>query len=239
MHNLLTSELYTIPNYPSTVKIEPNDDGFIQDISHLFGISQPQPFEHLVPPSEVPLRATGATKDMRKLMSVFRLNPFSIHHNSGRGVSVPLMDGERAGPLTEEPRYINFQLNGGYSTEDVECQSHGELPRREIQILEGGKGMANPWAGSDDAGPVPGWQSPEWSLDEPRPLSPHASPCLEVAYTDAMSMWLSSGLDRDAPSYYSYTPSPGSASPVDTIPTSPLSPPPSQRWPPVLDNVNS
>ncbi|KZP07701.1 hypothetical protein FIBSPDRAFT_965421 [Athelia psychrophila] len=205
MHNLLTSELYTIPvnpNYPSSVKIELNDDGFIQDISHLSGISQPQPFEHLVPPSEVPLRATGATKDMRKLMSVFRLNPFSIHPHSGHGVSDPLMNGERAGPLTEEPRYINFQLNGGYNTDNVECQSHGELPRREIKILEDDKGKASPWAGSNDASPVPSWQSPEGSLDRPRPLSPHASPCLEVAYTDAMSMWLSSGLDREAPYYY-------------------------------------
>ncbi|KZP07872.1 hypothetical protein FIBSPDRAFT_965308 [Athelia psychrophila] len=203
MHNLLTSELYTIPvdpNYPSSVKIELNDDGFIQDISHLFGISQPQLFEHLVPPSVVPLRATGATEDMRKLMSVFRLNPFSIHPNSGCGISDPLMNGERAGPLTEEPRYINFQLNGGY-TENIGCQSHGELPQHKIQILEDDQGTASPWAGSDDASPVPGWESPEWSLDGPHPLS-HASPCLEVAYSDAMSMWFSSGLDHEASYYY-------------------------------------
>ncbi|KZP13093.1 hypothetical protein FIBSPDRAFT_1049660 [Athelia psychrophila] len=197
-----TSELYTIPaaNYLSSVKVEPNDDRFIQDISHLFGLSQPQPFEHLVPPPEVPLRATRATKEMRKLMSVFHLNPFCIHRNSGRGVSDPPMNGGQVGPLTEEPRYINFQLNGGYDTENSECRSDGKLPRREIQISEDDEGTASPWVGGDEASPRPGRQAPgEWSLDGPRPLPPRAIPGLEVAYTDAISMWLSSGLDRDAP----------------------------------------
>lgn len=196
MHNPLgrhrepISELYTIPADPdhlSSLKVEPNDDRFIQDISHQFSLSQPRPFEHLVPPSEVPLRATGATKEMRKLMSVFRLNPFSIHHNSGCSVSDPLINSEQAGPLTEEPRYINFQLNGGYDTESSECQSDGESPQREIQILEDDTGTASPWAGSDDADPLPGWQPPDWNLDGPR-LWP--SPCLEATYTDAISMRL-------------------------------------------------
>lgn len=121
-------------------------------------------------------------------MSVFRLDPFSIHHNSERGVSDPLMNVEQAGPLTEESRYINYQLN---DTENNERQSDGELPLREIQVLENDKGADSRWAGSNDAGHVARCQSPDWSLDGPHRLSPHASSCLEVAYADAISMWIS------------------------------------------------
>lgn len=188
-----TSQLYTIAadsDYLSSVKVEPSDDGFIQDVSHAFGVSQPQPFEHLVPPTEVPLRATGATKDMRKLMSVFRLNPFSIHHGGGRGVSEPLWNGEQAGPLTEEPRYIDFQLNGGYDTEKTDVRSDGGSPGLEIQLLEDTEGTPSPYMGSDDGGSSSGWQPPDWSLDGVRPMSSHGGPCLELDYADSTSMRL-------------------------------------------------
>jgi hypothetical protein len=55
--------------------------------------------------TQVPLRATQATKAMRKMMSVFRLNPFAVQG------SAPTM--EEAGPLEEEGRLFEFQLRLG------------------------------------------------------------------------------------------------------------------------------
>lgn len=57
--------------------------------------------------TQVPLRATQATKAMRKMMSVFRLNPFAVQG------SAPTV--EEAGPLEEEGRLFEFQLRIGDS----------------------------------------------------------------------------------------------------------------------------
>ncbi|KAI0002584.1 hypothetical protein BJV74DRAFT_609514 [Russula compacta] len=57
--------------------------------------------------TQVPLRATQATKAMRKMMSVFRLNPFAVQG------SAPTVD--EAGPLEEEGRLFEFQLRLGDS----------------------------------------------------------------------------------------------------------------------------
>lgn len=63
----------------------------------------------LAPPTEVPLRATQASKEMRKMMGVFRLNPFAMHSGEGRGVvPAPWCGG---GPLEEEPLIFEFQLD--------------------------------------------------------------------------------------------------------------------------------
>ncbi|KAI0300158.1 hypothetical protein B0F90DRAFT_1725534 [Multifurca ochricompacta] len=58
--------------------------------------------------TQVPLRATQATKAMRKMMSVFRLNPFAVQG------STPTV--EEAGPLEEEGRLFEFQLRLGDSS---------------------------------------------------------------------------------------------------------------------------
>jgi hypothetical protein len=58
--------------------------------------------------TQVPLRATQATKAMRKMMSVFRLNPFAVQG------SAPTV--EEAGPLEEEGRLFEFQLRLGDTT---------------------------------------------------------------------------------------------------------------------------
>ncbi|KAH8996726.1 hypothetical protein EDB92DRAFT_1841528 [Lactarius akahatsu] len=58
--------------------------------------------------TQVPLRATQATKAMRKMMSVFRLNPFAVQG------SAPTV--EEAGPLEEEGRLFEFQLRLGDSS---------------------------------------------------------------------------------------------------------------------------
>ncbi|KAJ7269639.1 hypothetical protein C8J57DRAFT_317624 [Mycena rebaudengoi] len=46
---------------------------------------------------------------MRRMMGVFRLNPFAMHAHGGRGVLAPWAGGE-ARPLDEEPQIFEFQL---------------------------------------------------------------------------------------------------------------------------------
>ncbi|KAL4254610.1 hypothetical protein ABKN59_005181 [Abortiporus biennis] len=63
---------------------------------------------------EVPLRATQASKEMRKLMGSFRLNPFAVHNGVRSGAN-NTQDGlnwlgEPIGPLKEEGVYLEFQL---------------------------------------------------------------------------------------------------------------------------------
>lgn len=62
-------------------------------------------------PITAPLRATHASKDMRKLMGVFRLDPFTVH-NGVRGSPRAWQYGaeEEPGPLAEEPVMFEFQL---------------------------------------------------------------------------------------------------------------------------------
>jgi hypothetical protein len=65
----------------------------------------------LAPPTQVPLRTTQASTEMRKMMGVFRLNPFSMHNGSSKGVSSSAWYGEDIGPLEEEPVTFEFQLD--------------------------------------------------------------------------------------------------------------------------------
>lgn len=117
------NELYTIDHRESlggpsrtsnstpSVKMEPDDSGdyFINEYSSVSN-SQLTHENSLAPPTEVPLRATQASKEMRKMMGVFRLNPFTMHHDGGRGISSPTWNGEEVGPLDEEPRLFEYQL---------------------------------------------------------------------------------------------------------------------------------
>ncbi|KAG6377354.1 hypothetical protein JVT61DRAFT_15148 [Boletus reticuloceps] len=93
------------------VKVEPEDsvasDCFVME----FSASTPaaQASSSLAPPTEVPLRATQASKAMRKMMGVFRLNPFSMHESGAQPTTT--WTGEEAGPLEEEPQMFEFQLD--------------------------------------------------------------------------------------------------------------------------------
>lgn len=93
------------------VKVEPEDavtaDCFVMEFSAPTPASQAS--SSLAPPTEVPLRATQASKAMRKMMGVFRLNPFSMHENGGQPTTT--WTGEEAGPLEEEPQMFEFQLD--------------------------------------------------------------------------------------------------------------------------------
>ncbi|KAJ7108702.1 hypothetical protein C8R44DRAFT_937843 [Mycena epipterygia] len=102
--NITSPESSASPPPPVPVKEEqPDDDGFIIDLP-----SAPFP-QSLAPPTEVPLRATQASAPMRRMMGVFRLNPFAMHAHGGRGVPEPWAGGV-ARPLDEEPRIFEFQL---------------------------------------------------------------------------------------------------------------------------------
>ena len=99
---------------PPSVKVEPDDpDGcFIMELSSMspsLALSVSGLNQTLAPPTEVPLRATQASKEMRKMMGVFRLNPFAMHSGEGRGVMPALWCG--GGPLEEEPLIFEFQLD--------------------------------------------------------------------------------------------------------------------------------
>ncbi|KAF9078701.1 hypothetical protein BDP27DRAFT_1412648 [Rhodocollybia butyracea] len=73
--------------------------------------------QSLAPPTEVPLRATQACDDMRKMMRSFRLNPFSILTGNGRPTnneSEPVLTwcGTIPGPLEQDPVICEWQLEG-------------------------------------------------------------------------------------------------------------------------------
>ena len=93
------------------VKVEPEDsvtaDCFVMEFSAPTPAAQAS--SSLAPPTEVPLRATQASKAMRKMMGVFRLNPFSMHESGGQPTTT--WTGEEAGPLEEEPQMFEFQLD--------------------------------------------------------------------------------------------------------------------------------
>ncbi|TCD65219.1 hypothetical protein EIP91_002966 [Steccherinum ochraceum] len=87
----------------------------------------------------VPLRATQASKEMKKMMGAFRLNPFAVHNGvkmslsgdggNGKGDGKGGKDdggpcltwlGEEVGPLKEKPQLIEWQLDGWPSDDDEE-----------------------------------------------------------------------------------------------------------------------
>ncbi|KAH6917835.1 hypothetical protein BKA70DRAFT_1554036 [Coprinopsis sp. MPI-PUGE-AT-0042] len=75
-------------------------------------------------PMEVPLRATQASDDMRKMMNVFRLNPFAVNNEGGKRNGSHFSDSSsgpsssesspchlEARPLEEEPLIFEFQIH--------------------------------------------------------------------------------------------------------------------------------
>jgi hypothetical protein len=115
------------------VKMEADDDCFIMEFSDP---SSSQSIDEccLGPPTEVPLRATQASEEMRKMMGVFRLNPFAMHNAGGRGITAPTWDGEEAGPLTEEPQLHEFQVELQGAELDSEEELRSFSPDFEIGI---------------------------------------------------------------------------------------------------------
>ncbi|SJK98487.1 uncharacterized protein ARMOST_01755 [Armillaria ostoyae] len=99
--------------------------------THLFGrLPLSQPF---APPTQVPLRATQANDDMRSMMGVFRLDPFTVH--GGNPSPALTWCGEEPGPLESMPVLLpEWQIpgyDGGIFNPELP-----ELTRADIDGLE-------------------------------------------------------------------------------------------------------
>ncbi|KIK96210.1 hypothetical protein PAXRUDRAFT_10965 [Paxillus rubicundulus Ve08.2h10] len=165
----------------SPVKLEPEDsvaDCFVMEFSACTPAAQAS--SSLAPPTEVPLRATQASKAMRKMMGVFRLNPFSMHESSGQATTT--WTGEDAGPLEEEPQMFEFQLDvpgcERAASEPVQTQP-ATSSRSDSDFDDTGS-----WAEGNELHshystvPHPSWlgndSSASYTLPALRPYSPHA-----------------------------------------------------------------
>lgn len=155
--------------------------------------------QHLAPPTEVPLRATQATGDMRKMMGVFRLNPFAMHSGSGRGLAASANYSGEARPLDEEPTFIEFQVDLD-GTGDIEPKLDQELRAfsPSLSVEDDGDGEGSEWAD-------PGFKSQSalaanWDLQYSAPET-YRSSSSEYATTDySPALSARSGLPQLSPS---------------------------------------
>lgn len=92
------------PPPPIVKKEEEPDDGFV------FELSSNSTQQTFAPMTEVPLRATHASKSQRKLMTSFRLDPFATQNGIRANTDNKNWLGEEIGPHTEEPQLIEFQI---------------------------------------------------------------------------------------------------------------------------------
>ncbi|KIJ62182.1 hypothetical protein HYDPIDRAFT_169320 [Hydnomerulius pinastri MD-312] len=170
------------PSSLSPVKVEPEEsaaaDCFVMEFSSPTHAAQAS--SSLAPPTEVPLRATQASGPMRKMMGVFRLNPFSMHESGGQATTT--WSGEDAGPLEEEPQMFEFQLDLPGCERAV-----SEPVRTQSPALEGGcdddYDETSIWAKGKEphysTASHPSWLDNEsaapHTLPSLRPYSPHVS----------------------------------------------------------------
>ncbi|KAG2069195.1 hypothetical protein BDR04DRAFT_722304 [Suillus decipiens] len=182
------------------VKLEQDDvssaDCFVME----FATSVPAAHDStsLAPPTEVPLRATQASKAMRKMMGVFRLNPFSMHEGGGQAMSTWM--GEDAGPLDEEPQIFEFQLDVGYrdSDEELEEQAPSHL-QTLIEVAEPGPDENTRWAEGDECDlSYPPVSHNSWAINNP-PCHSYTLPSLRPYNSHPHSPSLSSASSRKTP----------------------------------------
>ncbi|KIJ14722.1 hypothetical protein PAXINDRAFT_180908 [Paxillus involutus ATCC 200175] len=163
------------------VKLEPEDsagDCFVMEFSACTSAAQAS--SSLAPPTEVPLRATQASKAMRKMMGVFRLNPFSMHESSGQATTT--WTGEDAGPLEEEPQMFEFQLDvpGCERAASESVQTQPTTSSRGNNDFDDNSSWAegNEPHSHYSTASHPSWlgneSSPSYTLPALRPYSPHA-----------------------------------------------------------------
>lgn len=176
------------------VKLEQDDvsgaDCFVME----FATSVPAAHDSasLAPPTEVPLRATQASKAMRKMMGVFRLNPFSMHEGGGQAMSTWM--GEDAGPLDEEPQVFEFQLDVGYRDPDEEELEDHHL-QTLIEVPEPAPDENTRWAEGDESDlSYPTHNS--WATNDP-PCHSYTLPSLRSYNSHSPS--LSSASSRKTP----------------------------------------
>ncbi|KAK0203670.1 hypothetical protein DFS33DRAFT_819904 [Desarmillaria ectypa] len=89
-----------------------------------------QPF---APPTQVPLRATQANDDMRSMMGVFRLDPFTAHGDTPSNLTYC---GEEPGPLESMPVLLpEWQIpdyNGGTFNPELSEHTCADIDRLEL-----------------------------------------------------------------------------------------------------------
>ncbi|GJE96536.1 hypothetical protein PsYK624_127330 [Phanerochaete sordida] len=94
---------------PASVKQEDTQDDFVFETPAVSDAAT-SAYPAFSSMTEVPLRATQATKEMRVLMGVFRLDPFTMH-NAQRDPNANVnWNGEPIGPLRHDPVLLEFQL---------------------------------------------------------------------------------------------------------------------------------
>lgn len=95
------------PGSPRVKQEETVSDEFVFEGPILIGRALPA----YAPMTEVPLRATQASKPMRRLMGVFRLDPFAINNTARNENPNTDWSGDEIGPLAESPKTFEFQLD--------------------------------------------------------------------------------------------------------------------------------
>ncbi|KAF9467798.1 hypothetical protein BDZ94DRAFT_906427 [Collybia nuda] len=173
---------------PSTplVKMEQEEaiDPFVMEPLHVnAGLSNLS--QSLAPPTEVPLRATQASPPMRRMMSVFRLNPFSIHSGGGKGVVQATWSGGEAHALDEEPLEFEFQLK----LDGVEEPEAAVEPLRtfspDFELHEDrGYGKTSDWGDEYQTESVYTTSTPPtWETEYPTSSEEHYSPSGSVTHS--------------------------------------------------------
>lgn len=148
---------------PPHVKQEDTQDDFVFELP---AANNPEAvaFPAFSSMTEVPLRATQASKEMRRMMGVFRLDPFTMH-NAVRDPSANITwNGEQIGPLKEEPTLHEFQLE---TYDRVKSEPPPALHHVPVGDPDRDVGRRRPSPHLDLASPSPSMYG---SLDPPSPL---------------------------------------------------------------------
>ncbi|KAI6148607.1 hypothetical protein BKA82DRAFT_992463 [Pisolithus tinctorius] len=224
-----TSPSISKPDHFKSDEETVSSDCFVMEFS---GSGSASASSALAPPTEVPLRATQASKAMRKMMGVFRLNPFSMHDSSCQ--SATTWTGEEAGPLEEEPQMFEFQLHipgcedSPTESDTLAPPSLHNMPENDVDNSAASTG----WAEGNDASlshyssntlSQPSWfgsDSPQsHTLPSLRPYSPH-----HIPHSPSLSSSSSRRTPLDMavseyPSAYGLSASVNCASSVDNLPS--------------------
>ncbi|KAL0959598.1 hypothetical protein HGRIS_011308 [Hohenbuehelia grisea] len=111
------------------------------------------------PPTQVPLRASQASDEMKQMMHVFHLDPFTMHKGARRGTHRrPMME---TGPLQAPPRFFEFQLD---IVDPLDMDAHGLRafsPSFDIgEPQSQSKAEADRQASIPPLTPPPSWDNP-------------------------------------------------------------------------------
>ncbi|KAL1689802.1 hypothetical protein GGG16DRAFT_114669 [Schizophyllum commune] len=214
---------------PLSVKLEP-DDGFVLEPASLLAESYGRDHACL-PPNEVPLRATQAPPKMRRMMGVFRLNPFA---------PAPTESEVDAKPLDQPGKIITFQLENVVSVDGLPQLS---MTQEKIEDVGGGDFEVSnqvvphattlPCAATDggwDAGERSTYRSRHPLLCDAQSATPYPSPSLRPKAARTVSR-ASGRTKRESPHPYRRPATPR----LPRTPPCPVAVPPRPRRAPPVD----